>query len=36
MIPRSRSGEFKVFVKGYAWPLNATLDADEAINVKLV
>jgi hypothetical protein len=35
MIPRSQSGEFKVFVKGYAWPLNATLNGDEAMNVRI-
>jgi hypothetical protein len=35
MIPRSKSGEFKVFVKGYAWPLNATLNGDEAMNVRI-
>lgn len=35
MISRSKSGEFKVSVKGYAWPLNATLNADEAMNVRI-
>jgi hypothetical protein len=36
MVPRSRAGEFKVFVKGYAWPLNASLNADNrTMNVRV-
>jgi hypothetical protein len=35
MAPRSRVGEFKVFVKGYAWPLNASLNADRTMDIRV-
>jgi hypothetical protein len=35
MVPRSSAGEFKVFVKGYAWPLNASLNADRTMDVRI-